>query len=335
MSESDLAHSIEGSRDPAATRVGGPGRYPLGVARTRSPTMPEGSLVRKSAAVAADDDYFGEFHVYEPHRAGLPKMGPYFRELWRRREFASELAASTIRSNNSDSVLGILWNVLNPLLLAGVYYLLVVVLSSNKTLAADYFPHLLAGLFAFYFVAGCMTGGATAVTSSGKIIMNTAFPRILLPLSAVWIAVRKFLPTMIVYIAIVLLWPNVSLHWGSFLAIPMFFLIAVFGAGMAMLLATATVYFRDTSSFLPYVSRIWLYVSPVLYYPETIKSHTVLFIERFNPLFSLLGGWGDLLVRGKMLTATMWLQSGMWSALSLLIGGLFFMSRERDFAVRL
>jgi ABC-type polysaccharide/polyol phosphate export permease len=285
-----------------------------------------------SAKPAAVDEYLGEFHVYEPHKTGLPPMRQYFRELWRRREFAYEMSRAQLRSNNSDTVFGVLWNVLNPMLLAVVYYLLVWVIGGGKR-GPEYFAHLLAGLFAFYFVSGCMAGGAASVTSAGKIIMNTAFPRILVVFSAVFIAFRKFLPTMLVYIPVALI-TKVGIPWTALLAIPMFFLIMVFGTGMALLLATSQVYFRDTSSFLPYVTRIWLYLSPVLYYPDQVPA-ALRPLEVFNPLFPLLGGWGDLLVRGEPIPWTMWLGAFLWSFGTLIVGALVFMSRERDFAVRL
>jgi ABC-type polysaccharide/polyol phosphate export permease len=108
----------------------------------------------------------------------------------------------------------------------------------------------------------------------------------------------------------------------------------VFGTGMALLLATAQVYFRDTNSFLPYVTRIWLYVSPVLWYPEQVPVK-LRFLEVFNPLFSLLGGWGDLVVKGELIPWTTWVVSAVWAFGTLLVGAIVFMSRERDFAVRL
>lgn len=294
------------------------------------------------AKIAAEDDYLGEYHVYEPHRAGLPKLRPYFSEMWRRREFATEMGRTSIRAANSETVLGILWNVLNPLLLALVYYLLVVIIAGGAAMRNQhgYFAHLVGGLFAFYFVSACMTSGAASVTAAGRIIMNTAFPRMLLPLSAVYVAVRRFLPEMVVYFIVFIVtgfhynWVGVGFSWYNLLAIPMFFLLMLFGTGMAMLLATSQVYFRDTTSFLPYVLRIWLYVSPVLWYQEKIP-HKLRALEVLNPLYSLLGGWGDLLVKGVPISAAEWLVAAAWAVGTLIVGALFFMSRERDFAVRL
>lgn len=285
-----------------------------------------------SAQPVTVDDYLGEFHVYEPHKAGLPPLKEYFKELWRRREFAIEMSRAQIRATNSNTVFGVLWNILNPLLLAAVYFVLIAILQGGFT-SKDKFAHILAGLFAFYFVSGSMALGASSVTSAGKIIMNTAFPRMLVVLSAVYISFRKFLPTIPVYVAVALL-SGVGIPWTALLAIPMFALIVVFGTGMALLLATSQVYFRDTTSFLPYVTRIWLYVSPVLYYPEQVPEK-LRFLEVFNPLFSLLGGWGDLLVKGELISWTVWLVCVLWAFGTLIVGALVFMSRERDFAVRL
>ena len=243
------------------------------------------------------------------------------------------MSRAQIRSTNSETVFGVLWNVLNPLLLALVYYLLVSVLSGG-TRSSDYFAHILGGLFAFYFVTGCMAGGANSVTSAGKIIMNTSFPRILVVLSAVFIAVRKFLPTMIVYFVVAFA-THVGVTWTALFAIPMFMLIVVFGTGLALMLATAQVYFRDTSSFLPYVSRIWLYISPVLFYPDASFLQRLGWLNWLNPMYSLLGGWTQLLVRGEQLTAQCWIIAAAWALGSLVLGLWVFLSRERDFAVRL
>ena len=287
----------------------------------------------KAAVVDPDDDFLGEYHVYQPHKAGLPRLVPYFRETWRRREFAFEMSRASIRSSQNDTVFGVLWNILNPLLLAVVYYLLVFIIAGGKNDNPLYFPHLLGGLFAFYLVSGCLTGGASSVISAGRMILNTAFPRVLLPVAAVRTAFWKFLPTMLVFLVAALI-AGIRFSWVTLLAVPMLVLIVIFGTGMAMLLATIQVYFRDTTSFLPYFIRIWLYVSPVLYFADQIPQK-LKFIEVFNPLFGLLGGWADILVRDEVPPLSLWLYASAWSIGTCLFGAWVFISRERDFAVRL
>ncbi|MEA2320725.1 MAG: teichoic acid transport system permease protein, partial [Solirubrobacteraceae bacterium] len=147
---------------------------------------------------AREDEFTAERHVYEPHRVGLPPLRPYVRELWRRRQFAFEMSRTTLRAQHFNSVLGQFWLVLNPLLLTFVYFLLVDILRSG-TRGADFFAHLMAGLFAFNFLSGSVTQGARSVVGGGRLILNTAFPRTLLPISSVLTSFVRFLPTLGVY----------------------------------------------------------------------------------------------------------------------------------------
>src|SRR4051794_37123957 len=145
-----------------------------------------------------DDEFTGERHVYEPHRVGLPPLHVYLREAWRRRHFAYELSRTTLRSQHYQTALGVLWLVLNPLLLALVYFLLVDILRSGHKGGA-FFAHLLGAMFAFHFFSQSMQQGVKSVVGGGKLILNPAFPRVLLPISAVLTGFMRFLPTMIVY----------------------------------------------------------------------------------------------------------------------------------------
>lgn len=274
-------------------------------------------------------------HVYVPHKAGVPPLRPYVTELLRRREFASELSRSNLRAANTMTFFGQLWMVLNPLLLAGVYFLLVQILSGGRH-GWEFFAQLTGGLFTFYFVAGSMQTGAASVVGGGKLLLNTAFPRLLMPFSAVRTAFFRFLPTLPVYLVFHLI---AGLPWrlGTLAAIPFLFMLIVFALGVSALFATLQVYFRDTASFLPYINRIWLYASPVLWSIEQVPAKflpVVGVLEVVNPLHSLLGGYLEALSRGTVPSLSTWLVAAAWSFGAFAVGSLYFMSREREFAVR-
>ena len=80
-----------------------------------------------------EDEFTGERHVYEPHSVGLPPLRSYMRELWRRREFAVELSRTQLREQHYNTVFGQLWLVLNPMLLALVYFILVDILRASDS----------------------------------------------------------------------------------------------------------------------------------------------------------------------------------------------------------
>lgn len=270
--------------------------------------------------------------VFESGLGGLPRLRTYFSELWARRAFATELSRATLKAENSDTAIGQLWLLLNPLLQAGVYYMLVFILSSGKNRGHDYLAHLLAGIFAFTFLQGAMASGAVAVTSARNLVLNTPFPRLLLVIAAMRTNFRRFLPTVPIFLIAYFL-SGGRLKWEQLLAIPAFVLLAGFSFGLCALLATMQVFFRDTVGLLPFVSRMWLYISPVLYYAEDVPSRFRI-IQPVNPLYPLLGAWGDTAVRGAVPTVHVWLAGAAWAVAVLLLGTWAFMSRESDFAVR-
>lgn len=288
---------------------------------------------------ATQDEYLGEHHVYEPHRAGLPPLVPYFREVWRRRGFAFELARTTMHAANTDTVFGQLWLVINPLLLAAVYYLLVDIIGGGKH-AHNFFAVLTSGLFLYFYITGAMSAGTTSITMGGRLILNTPFPKMLLTISTVWTAFRRYLPTLLVYAVIHIITIG-TITWNVLWMIPIIFFATLMGLGLANLFATLQVYFRDTASFLPYFVRIWLYVSPVLWtIPENMKtaSHLQRIVIGYgwlNPMFGPVATQGRVLIEGYSPGLKFFGYMVIWS-LALFVGGsLLLMSREREFAVRL
>ena len=73
-----------------------------------------------------------KIQVFEPHRSSLPPLKPYFRDFWRRREFATELSKFSDKAEYLDSKLGKVWLVLNPLFLAVIYFLLVTIIQGGR-----------------------------------------------------------------------------------------------------------------------------------------------------------------------------------------------------------
>jgi teichoic acid transport system permease protein len=279
-----------------------------------------------------EDEFTSKRHVYEPHFVGLPPLRSYLREVWRRREFAYELSRTQLRAQHFDTAFGQLWLVLNPLLLAGVYFILVDIIRHGKH-GPGFLAHLIAGIFAYYYVSGAIREGVKSVTSGGKLILNSAFPRVLLPLSSVVTAWKRFIPTVIIYIPIHLvsgLPVNATLLW----AIPLIGLMTVLAAGFCMVVAAVQVYFRDLASFLPYGLRLWLYISPVLYFAHEVPGSYRPLLS-LNPIGELLAAWSDVLNRGLAPSPGSLAIASAWAFGVLIIGFLFFVSREREFAVRL
>ena len=271
-------------------------------------------------------------HVYEPHRVGLPPLGSYVRELWRRREFAFELSRTDLRSQHYNTVFGQLWLILNPLLLACVYFVLVDILR-QRTGGVVFFAHLMAALFAYYFVTDAIRQAVRSVTGGGRLILNTAFPRLLLPGASVITAFKRFIPTIAIFVPVFFI---ADLPVGPHLLwlIPIFVLFGVLATGLAALVAAGQVYFRDLKNFLTYALRLWLYGSPILYFASEVPDRYQILLV-LNPLAPLLTAWSDVLDFGRAPEVTDLALGAAWGFAFLVGGAIFFMSREREFAVRL
>jgi len=154
-----------------------------------------------------------------------------------------------------------------------------------------------------------------------------------MPFGAVRTAFFRFLPTVPVFF-VFHLWAGNPIRMQTLCALPFLAMIVAFSAGMAALVSALAVYFRDISSFLPYVLRIWLYVSPVIWLVDQVPKR-LLALAVWNPLFPMIGGFTESLTEGKVPALSMWLSGIAWAIGAFVVGSLFFISREREFAVRI
>lgn len=276
-----------------------------------------------------------EHHVFRSRKTGVPRLRTYLSELWQRREFIYELARCTLRGQNYTNVFGQLWLVLNPLLMGCVYFVLVDIINNSKH-APNYFTVLLSGLFLYTFFSSMLSQASGSIIGSSRLVLNSRLPRLTMPITQMVIAFMRFLPSLIVLFIVHELQ---HVQWGlaAFYAIPAFLEVTMFGMGLGFLCATMQVYFRDFSNFLPYVTRIWMFLSPVLWElgpvlaKHDLKSHAI----ALNPLSPMIGSWGDALVY-NIAPPTSWLLEGLaWSVVALVAGTLIFIRREREFSVRL
>ena len=174
-----------------------------------------------------------------------------------------------IEGSQPGHVFGQAWNIMNPILLGLVYYLLLTFLQEGSSCPRSDREAARRVFFAFYF-SGVVSRWATSVTSGSGPLLNTSFPTMLLPLSSVVSSLFSHASALSVYGVFHVLsgqYLGVNLMYLPLI----FFLQLLISTGLALVFATATVYFRDTSRFLPYVLRIWMYLSPVIFLKDRIR----------------------------------------------------------------
>lgn len=284
------------------------------------------------STAAAPERRVYERHVYEKD-ARRPPVGGYLREVWNRRALAYEFSRAQVRADNSQTVLGVLWLVLNPLLIAGVYFLLVNVIRHGKH-PPGILAHLVAGIFAYHMFQEALRNGTMAVVNGNRLILNSRFPRMLLPLANVITAVRHFWPMILIYIPVHLL-SNRPISWNLLYAIPLFAMLVAMTTGLTLLLSTLQVYFRDVRQLIPYVLRIILFTAPILFLPKDAKQSNLAFVIDTNPIGRFMTAWTQVLYEGRAPDGKSVLIAGIWTVAAVALGVGSFLLREHEFAARL
>ncbi len=275
-----------------------------------------------------------EIRIIRPFRAGMPNLRQYFIDIRNRKEFVLELSRAERAEEHLDTVFGQLWSVVSPLLSSVVFYLFIFVVQGGHQ-GTEYFLHLLAGIFIFELVTTAGNRGATSIVRAGALLNNTSFPRVILPLSDILTAFRVFLPAMFIYFIFHLALGG-TIYLASLQALLALTLLVMFASGLAMFASTAQVYFRDTQALMPFILRLTMFISPVLYFPEQAKA---LFDGRlltiFNPLFCMIQIFSGSIVRGDTFDGWTWFMAIFWATVSLIGGFWFLVSREGEFAARI
>ncbi|MEQ8841472.1 MAG: ABC transporter permease [Acidimicrobiales bacterium] len=281
----------------------------------------------RSGASADDEIVF----VYEPHVRFVPPIGPYLRDLWARREFAMAMAKSKVKGARSNTALGGLWALIDPLFMVALYYFLFTILRGGDRPSA-FIPIIISGILHFQVSAAALNEGGNSVSSASGLMLNSTFPRMLLPLSAILGGVIKFLPSMpIIFGAAVLLDATigVNLLWW-FLLFP---LQVVIGLGVALLVSTAIVFFKDIKNILSYVSRLMFFTSPIIF-PIEIISDTIVAFIKWTPFFGIFANYQYILGGQRPDFGYLSISVG-WAVGSVVLGGWLFLRYEREFATKL
>jgi teichoic acid transport system permease protein len=208
-----------------------------------------------------------------PSAARPPVLG-YIRQLWRRTSFIIAFATARNIAMYTEARLGQLWQVLTPLLNAGVYFLIFGVLLKINRGIPDYLGFLVTGVFVFNFTQRAVISSSTVITNSLPLIRALQFPRASLPLAYVMIEFQQMLLSMAV-LAIILVSPlcHEPITWYWLLAIPALLLQSIFNIGIGLLVARAGSTVNDFSQLLPFLMRTWLYLSGVLFSIAALQIH--------------------------------------------------------------
>jgi teichoic acid transport system permease protein len=273
-------------------------------------------------------------NVYEPTVTGLPEMRSYLADLWEKRRLIWHLARTELKAEHYDTAFGQVWVVLDPLLLAAVYFVLrsVVRPAGSAVNRNAVISHLIWGVFFFTYVQHTLMHGSRSIVRGRGLILNASFPRALLPLVSVVRSIFDFIPTLIVFF---IFQAVLGQPFGrSLIMLPVVIvLLTIFNIGLALGFAPLMVFFRDTAGFLPYATRIWLYLTPVLFSTAEIPKNLKPYLQ-WNPLYPYFAAL-EQIFRGQWPTNRYFVTMALWAFGVFFAGAIAFLSKEREYAVRL
>lgn len=235
-----------------------------------------------------------------------PRLLTRLNELYQYRELIRNLVASELKARYKNSTLGFLWSMLNPLAMMLVFTIVFGVIMPNPQI--DKYPlFLLCGLLPWNFFAEGVMSSLNSVVNNANLIKKVYFPREVLPIAGVLAQLVNFLLAFVILFVALLIFRASFSPWLWMLPI----LIVVqtcFTIGIALILSTLNVFYRDTVLIMNVVMLAWFFLTPIFYAAATLPaSYTVYGIELnvrrllfiFNPMASLVNLYQDLLYWGS------------------------------------
>jgi len=257
-------------------------------------------------------------------------LGAYLVELWRRRHFVWHLAIGGIRARTSSTTLGLLWWMLDPLILGGVFLLVFGVILDVRRGDPAYIGFLLSGLFAFTYTRTTMMGGGNTLTANAHLIATQRFPRMVLPIASVVEGAVAFSFSLVPWFLIA---GGAHGDWPgryTVVLLPAFVFHTLFNLGLSLLIAQLVIPFRDIGNVVGHLSRIWMYMSPVIYpLDERLRNapEALVQILQFNPMAAILGLYRTALLNHPS-EAYHWWGSAAWAVGLVVVGAVTFRRME-------
>jgi ABC-type polysaccharide/polyol phosphate export permease len=219
-------------------------------------------------------------------------------ELFRYRALLWNLVLKDLRVKYRNSVLGVAWSLLNPLLLLGVYTFAFQVVLRIDSERYPYF--LLTGLLPWTFFAGSLVASTHAITGNADLLRKVHFPREVLPIGAVLFAFAQLLLALAAFVPTVIVATGATLPWTVALVLPLLLLLhLLFTVGLALVLSAATVFFRDVRHLTEVALLLLFWTTPVVY-PLAMVPAVLQPLFQLNPLAAFVVAYQDVLYWGRL-----------------------------------
>ena len=256
---------------------------------------------------------------------------PRIVEVWRFRQLVALLVVRELKVRYKRSVLGLLWTMLNPLLLMVVYA--VVFTTILPAAQPNFAVFLLAGLLPWLYFSTALMQGLMSVLVNQELVRKIRLPHAVFPLSVVGSNLVNFTLSLVPLFAMMAALRQPFTPALLFLPAAAV-ILTLFCAGVTLLFATATVFFRDVRHLTEVLLQMLLYLSPVLYDLKQLGAHQSWWFQLFrlelrvNPLSYLIPLVRDPVYYGRLPSVPTVAVALLWASGALLVGFAVFTRLE-------
>lgn len=252
-----------------------------------------------------------------------------FEELWRYKDLLYFLTVRGIKARYAQSILGIGWAIIQPLFTTLVF---TVVFGGLAKVDSDGMPYILFSYLALWpwnYFSGTLNESANSLIANAGMISKVYFPRLILPLAAIFSKLLDFIISFIVLLVLLIYFkvmPGIGIIWLPILLIQ----LLMTSLGIGMILSAMAVQYRDVKYALGFIVQLLLYGAPVVY-STTAVPEQYQFLYSLNPMVGVIEG-----IRAMFLSRPMpwdWIWPGSIVAIIFFVFGLFYFRRmEKVFA---
>lgn len=243
----------------------------------------------------------------------------------------SQLVERDFKTRYRRSVLGVLWSLLNPLLIMVVQYLVFSTLFRFDI--PNYAVYLLTGIVMFNYMSEATSQSMTCIIQNASLINKVYIPKYIYPLSRVLSSGVNFLFSLLA-LYIVIISQGLTINFSHFAVLFAVICMFIFILGVSLFLASMMVFFRDTQFLYSIVLTIWTYLTPI-FYPESILPNYMMSVMEFNPMYHFIRFIRFIILEGGIPDPKAWVYCAVFALLSLIVGSYVFKRTQNKFILNL
>lgn len=210
-------------------------------------------------------------------------------ELWAYRELLYFLAWRDVKVRYKQTVLGVLWVLLQPVLTTVIFSILFARFAPSQSSEIPYPLFAFTGFVLWTFASNALNNAGNSLVNSSNLVTKVYFPRLIMPFAAIAATTVDLLVSLGVLI-LAFLFFGIAPHWTIVFAPLLVGLLILFVFGAGTLLAALNVRFRDVRFVLPFALQILMFASPVFYSLDFLPEHWRV-VWKLNPLTGILQGF--------------------------------------------